>query len=48
MNVLETDGNEVESLLIANAILQGAFTITPDFEYVPQLVESAEPIVPEG
>ncbi len=48
MNVLETDGNEVESLLISNAILQGAFTITPDFEYVPQLVESAEPIVPEG
>jgi peptide/nickel transport system substrate-binding protein len=48
MNVLEPDGTEIESIIIANAILQGAFTITPDFEYVPLLVESAEPIVPEG
>ncbi len=48
MNVLEPDGNQIESIFIANAILQGAFTITPDFEYAPLLVESAEPIVNEG
>ena len=48
MNIIEPDGNELESFFIANAILEGAFTITPDFEYAPRLVESAEPIVPEG
>jgi hypothetical protein len=47
MNIIEPDGNEVESFYVANAILEGAFTITPDFEYAPRLVESAEPIVPE-
>lgn len=48
MNILESDGNELESKFIAGAILEGAFTISPDLEYVPLLVESAEPIVPEG
>jgi peptide/nickel transport system substrate-binding protein len=48
MNVFEPDGNQRESIFIANAILQGAFTITPDFEYAPLLVESADPIVNEG
>ncbi|MET0567062.1 MAG: peptide ABC transporter substrate-binding protein [Acidimicrobiia bacterium] len=48
MNVFEPDGNQRESIFIANAILQGAFTITPDFEYAPLLVESAEPIANEG
>jgi hypothetical protein len=48
MNIIEPDGNQIESIFIANAILQGAFTITPDFEYAPLLVESAEPIVNEG
>lgn len=48
MNILEPDGNEIESLFIAGAILEGAFTITSDLEYAPLLVESAEPIVPEG
>ena len=48
MNIIESDGNQTESFYIANAILEGAFTITPDFEYAPRLVESAEPIVPEG
>jgi len=48
MNIIESDGNAIESFYIANAILEGAFTITPDFEYAPRLVESAEPIVPEG
>ena len=35
MNVMEPDGNEIESIYIANAILEGAFTITPDLEYAP-------------
>ncbi|HEX2404680.1 MAG TPA: peptide ABC transporter substrate-binding protein, partial [Acidimicrobiia bacterium] len=48
MNIFEPDGNEIESIYIANAILEGAFTITPDLEYAPLLVESAEPIVNEG
>ena len=48
MNIIESDGNQTESFYIASAILEGAFTITPDFEYAPRLVESAEPIVPEG
>jgi peptide/nickel transport system substrate-binding protein len=48
MNIIEPDGNEIESFFIANAVLEGAFTITPGFEYVPLLVESAEPIVPQG
>ena len=48
LNVMEPDGNEIESIYIANAILEGAFTITPDLEYAPLLVESAEPIVSEG
>ena len=29
MNILEPDGNQIESIYIANAILEGAFTITP-------------------
>ena len=48
MNIVEPDGNQIESIFIANAILEGAFTITPDLEYAPLLVESAEPIVNEG
>ena len=35
LNVMEPDGNEIESIYIANAILEGAFTITPDLEYAP-------------
>lgn len=48
MNVLEPSGTEPETRFITTAVLEGAFTITPDFEYAPLLVESAEPIVPEG
>ena len=47
MNILEPDGNEIESIYIANAILEGAFTITPDFEYAP-FSSRARPIVNEG
>jgi peptide/nickel transport system substrate-binding protein len=46
MNVLEPDGNLFAANLIANAVLEGAYTITPDFRYVEQLITSAEPIVP--
>jgi hypothetical protein len=48
LNVLEPAGNEPGTRFITTAILEGAFTITPEFEYAPLLVESAEPIVPEG
>ncbi|HEU4915311.1 MAG TPA: peptide ABC transporter substrate-binding protein [Acidimicrobiia bacterium] len=48
MNVLEPAGTEPETRFITTAVLEGAFTITPDFEYAPLLVESAEPIVPKG
>ena len=48
MNVLEPSGTEAQTRFVTTAILEGAFTITPEFEYAPLLVESAEPIVPEG
>jgi ABC-type transport system substrate-binding protein len=48
MNILEPDGNLFAAGLIATAVLEGAYTITPDFQYVPVLIESAEPIVPAG
>ena len=46
MNVLEPDGNLFAAGLVATAVLEGAYTIAPDFSYVPQLITSAEPIVP--
>jgi peptide/nickel transport system substrate-binding protein len=48
LNVLEPAGTEPGTRFMTTAILEGAFTITPEFEYAPLLVESAEPIVPEG
>ncbi|MGH8872606.1 MAG: peptide ABC transporter substrate-binding protein [Acidimicrobiia bacterium] len=45
MNVLEPDGDRFVVGLVTSAILQGAYTITPDFEYEPQLVTSAETII---
>lgn len=48
MNTWEPDGNLFAAALVAVAVLEGAYTVTPDFQYVPQLIESAEPIVPEG
>ena len=48
MNVLEPDGNLFATTIITEAVLEGAFKITPDFSYVPWLIESAEPIVPAG
>jgi len=48
LNTFEPDGNLFAAGLIATAVLEGAYTITPDFQYVPQLITSAEPIVPAG
>ncbi len=48
MNTFEPDGNLFAAGLIATAVLEGAYTITPDFRYVEQLITSAEPIVPAG
>jgi len=46
MNTWEPDGNLFAAGLVATAVLEGAYTITPDFQYVPQLITSAEAIVP--
>ncbi len=46
MNTFSPDGNLFAAGLVATAVLEGAFTITPDFQYVPQLITSAEAIVP--
>jgi len=48
MNGLEPDGNLFATGLIQTAVLEGAYTVTPDFRYVEQLITSAEPIVPAG
>jgi hypothetical protein len=41
MNNLLADGNMFANGLIAVSVLQGAYMITPDFEYVPDLIEDA-------
>jgi hypothetical protein len=48
MNVWEPDGNLFAGNLIAAAVLGGAYSVAPDFTYVPELIESAEAIVPSG
>jgi peptide/nickel transport system substrate-binding protein len=48
MNILEREGNLFVTRLVAAAVLEGAYTITPDFSYVEQLVTSAELIVRSG
>lgn len=48
MNIWEPDGNLFAANLIATAVLEGAYGVAPDFSYVPQLIESAEAIVPSG
>jgi peptide/nickel transport system substrate-binding protein len=48
MNIIEPDGNLFASGLVATAVLEGAYTIAPDFSFVEQLITSAEPIVPAG
>ncbi len=41
MNTWTPDGNLFAAGLVAEAVLQGAYTITPDFLYVKNLVEDA-------
>lgn len=48
MNGLELDGALDATSLIAEGIIEGAYEVTPDFEYVPVLITDAEPIVPAG
>jgi hypothetical protein len=48
MNILEPDGNLFAAGLVATAVLEGAYTVLPDFSYQEQLITSAEPIVPSG
>ncbi|MDX1619470.1 MAG: ABC transporter family substrate-binding protein [Nitriliruptorales bacterium] len=47
MNPILTEGNLFANGLIATAVLQGAYTITPDFQYVPQLLEGEAEVVSE-
>ncbi len=45
LNVLERRGDHFTAALAASAVLEGAFTVAPDFTYVPVLVERADVIV---
>jgi peptide/nickel transport system substrate-binding protein len=52
LQILEPQGSGVgvgeSTAMIVAPILQGAFALTPNYEYVPVLIESAELIVAEG
>jgi hypothetical protein len=48
MNTFEPDGNLFAAGIVATAVLEGAYTVLPDFSYSEQLITSAEPIVPAG
>jgi peptide/nickel transport system substrate-binding protein len=48
LNVLEPGGDHFTASLVSSAILEGAFTVAPDFTYVPVLVSRADVIVTEG
>ena len=48
MNTFEPDGNLFAAGIVATAVLEGAYTVLPDFSYSEQLITSAEPIVPSG
>jgi peptide/nickel transport system substrate-binding protein len=48
LNTLEPDGGLFAVDLVTTAVLEGAFTVAPDYTYVPQLIESYEVIVSEG
>jgi hypothetical protein len=48
MNPALTDGNMFANGLIAVALLQGAYLVTPEFEYVPNLIEDAFVTLYEG
>lgn len=48
LNTLEPEGGLFAVDLVTTALLEGAFTVAPDYTYVPQLIESYEVIVSEG
>jgi len=48
LNTLEPAGALFAVDLVTTAVLEGAFTVAPDYTYVPQLIESYEVIVSEG
>lgn len=45
LNVLKRGGDSLAASLVAAAVLQGAYTVAPDFTYVPVLIEDADVIV---
>ena len=45
LNTLEPAGGLFAVDLVTTAVLEGAFTVAPDYTYVPQLIESFEVIV---
>ena len=45
LNVLEPGGDHFTASLVSSAVLEGAFTVAPDFTYVPVLVSRADVIV---
>ena len=48
LNTLEPAGAPFAVDLVTTAVLEGAFTVAPDYTYVPQLIESYEVIVSGG
>jgi peptide/nickel transport system substrate-binding protein len=48
LNSLEKEGGLFAVDLVRTAVLEGAFTVAPDYTFVPQLVESYEVIVSEN
>jgi peptide/nickel transport system substrate-binding protein len=46
MQKLEKNGNEVSTTLWWRPVIEGAYILNPAGEYVPLLIESAEPIIP--
>ncbi|MEX2251861.1 MAG: ABC transporter substrate-binding protein [Acidimicrobiia bacterium] len=47
-NTFEPAGGLFAVDLVTTAVLEGAFTVAPDYTYVPQLIESYEVIISEG
>jgi peptide/nickel transport system substrate-binding protein len=48
LNTLKKAGGLFAVDLVTTAVLEGAFTVAPDYTYVPQLIESYEVIVSES
>jgi peptide/nickel transport system substrate-binding protein len=45
LNVFEPDSDVLAAGLVSSAVLEGAYAITPDFQFVPKLIVSAEPVI---